>query len=252
MKLSNCLTIMEKDFSIFRKQKIIILMIILLPLGLALGLPLIIWYSVLSGHASPFFPLVHISFDKLVPLIDTLSFIFVLVASILPGGLAAFSIAGEKEEKSLEPLLATPMRDGEILLGKSLSAFLPSIAATLFGSAVYIAFIDVISFQQLGYFIYPNWTVEVFMIFIAPLACLFCVECGVIISARASSIRAAQSLNSIVIFPFLTLYLLGQFNVISLEANNLLIISGFLLLIDVILFFISKATFGREKILTKY
>jgi hypothetical protein len=45
---------------------------------------------------------------------------------------------------------------------------------------------------------------------------------------------------------------LGEIHVISLNANTLLIISAVLLVVDVLLFFVSKSTFSREEILTKW
>jgi len=53
-------------------------------------------------------------------------------------------------------------------------------------------------------------------------------------------------------FPFLAIYLASEIGVITLDVNNLLIISGILLAVDVILFFVSTATFRREEILTKW
>jgi ABC-2 type transport system permease protein len=74
----------------------------------------------------------------------------------------------------------------------------------------------------------------------------------VIVSARVSDVRAANQFGGLLVIPFAALYVLGEINVVQLTANNLLIISAVLLLIDVILFFISRSTFRREEILTKW
>jgi hypothetical protein len=48
-------------------------------------------------------------------------------------------------------------------------------------------------------------------------------------------------------------YLAGELNLINLgEASNLLIIAAALLVVDVLLFFVSRATFRREEILTRW
>ena len=49
-------------------------------------------------------------------------------------------------------------------------------------------------------------------------------------------------------FPFLGIYLASEIDIISLNINNLLIISGIVLAIDVALFFVSTATFRRGNI----
>jgi ABC-2 type transport system permease protein len=53
-------------------------------------------------------------------------------------------------------------------------------------------------------------------------------------------------------FPFLATYLASEIGIISLNINNILIISGILLALDVALFFVSTSTFSREEILTKW
>jgi lysylphosphatidylglycerol synthetase-like protein (DUF2156 family) len=86
----------------------------------------------------------------------------------------------------------------------------------------------------------------------APLACLFSVELNVIVSARVNDVRAASQFGGLLVIPFAALYVLGEIHVISLNANTLLIISAVLLVVDVLLFFVSKSTFSREEILTKW
>lgn len=64
---------------------------------------------------------------------------FIIGAGILPTGIASYAIVGEKIEKSLEPLLATPASDGDVLMGKSLAALIPAISTT------FIAAVDMCS-----------------------------------------------------------------------------------------------------------
>jgi ABC-2 type transport system permease protein len=65
-------------------------------------------------------------------------------------------------------------------------------------------------------------------------------------------VRAANQLGGLFVIPFAALYVLGEINVVPLTANNLLIISAVLLLVDALLFFVSRSTFRREEILTKW
>jgi ABC-type Na+ efflux pump permease subunit len=243
MDLENVWTVATKDFSVLRMKKNIVYTLVAFPLGMALGLPAVVWLVEVRQS---------ISFVTLFPLFNAFAFFFIIVASILPAGMASYSIVGEKVEKSLEPLLATPATDGEILLGKSIASFLPSIGATYFGASVFMVLIDVITHQQLGYLFYPNWDAGVFLLFAAPLTCLFSVEMNVIVSARVSDVRAASQFGGLLVIPFAALYVLGEINVVPLTANNLLIISAVLLFVDVLLFFVSRSTFGREEILTKW
>jgi ABC-2 type transport system permease protein len=243
MDFENVWTVATKDFNVLRTKKNIVYTVVALPLCMALGLAALVW---LIGTTQP------ISFVDLFPLFEAFNFWFIIVASALPAGMSSYSIVGEKVEKSLEPLLATPATDGEILLGKSIAAFIPSIAATYFGAAIFMAGIDVITSPQLGYLFYPNWNAGVFILLATPLACLFSVELNIIVSSRVSDVRAANQFGGLLVVPFGVLYVLGEINVVPLTANNLLIISAVLFIVDVLLFFVSRSTFRREEILTKW
>ncbi len=185
-------------------------------------------------------------------ILNSFSFWFVIGAAILPTGIASYSLIGEKIEKSLEPLLATPLTDSEILLGKSLAAFIPAIASTYAGATVYMFLMDRITYSQLGYLYYPNWTMGVILLALAPLACILSIELNVLVSANANDVRTAQQIGGLMFLPFGGIYFLSIFGYISLNTTNLLIIAAVVLVADVILFFVSRATFLREEILTKW
>jgi len=160
---------------------------------------------------------------------------------------------GEKVEKSLEPLLATPTTDGEVLLGKGISAFLPPIAAIWGGSAVFMVLIDLVTRGTLGYNFFPNWNAGIVLFLMVPLAAIMSVEWNVILSSRVSDVRVAMQLGALVVLPFGGIYVSGELNLISLgDASNLLIIAGILLVVDVLLLYVARATFRREEILTKW
>jgi ABC-2 type transport system permease protein len=244
MDMQNVWTVATKDFAILRRKRSIIYSIVAFPIGMGIGLSAVVW---LVAQRNP-----TLMFADLFPLFAAFNFFFIIMASSIPVGMASYSIAGEKVEKSLEPLLATPATDGEILLGKSIASFLPSVGATYFGAAIFMVLIDVITYPQLGYLYYPNWNAGVFIFLATPLTCLFSIELSVIVSSRVTDVRTANQFGSLLVIPFAALYVLGEINVVSLTANNLLILSAVLLLVDVILFFVSRSTFRREEILTKW
>lgn len=93
-----------------------------------------------------------------IPAFNGLLFWFIILAAIIPTAAASYSVMGEKVENTLEPLLATPLTNDEIILGKILSAFIPCIIATYLGAIIFMIGIDIITFQQFDYILYPNWT----------------------------------------------------------------------------------------------
>ena len=90
------------------------------------------------------------------------------------------------------------------------------------------------------------------MLLLVPLGSILSIEFDILISSRVNDVRAAQQLGGMVALPFAGIYVVGEASVISLDAMNLLIICAILVAIDVILFYVSKAVFRREEILTKW
>jgi ABC-2 type transport system permease protein len=244
MRLSKAWIIAGKDFAIFRKKKSVIYSVVLFPLFVSISLPLIVQFI---GSQSGGIPA-----EALTTVLNAYSFLFITGAVTLPTAIASYSIVGEKVQKSIEPLLATPTTEGEILLGKSIAAFLPPIAAIYIGAVLFMALIDSLTYSTLGYFYFPNWNMGVIMLLLAPLGSILSIEFDILISSRVSDVRAAQQLGGIVALPFAGIYVLAEASILSLETINLLVISASLVAIDVILFYISKAVFRREKILTKW
>jgi ABC-type Na+ efflux pump permease subunit len=185
--------------------------------------------------------------------INTVSGYFLIIAAILPTIIASYSFVGEKLEKSLEPLLATPTTDSELLFGKGLASFLPCMAATYIGAAIFLVVVDSWSFANFGQFLLPNPYWAIIMGVVTPLGCLLSVEANVIISSRVNDIRAAQQIGGLIILPLILLIILSSTAASIIEPTLLaLIVSGALALVDVALFYVSKATFQREEILTKW
>jgi ABC-2 type transport system permease protein len=243
MRLSKAWLVASRDFKIFRHQKNIWYSIIIFPVIISVLFPLILEFvgSRSSGLTA-----------RLPTLINSFSFFLVIGAAFVPLGIASYSIVGEKIEKSLEPLLATPLTDGEILLGKTISAVLPTLVAMYAGAAVFMAGIDAVTFPTLGYYYFPNWTIGVILLVLVPVAVFMSVLFSVIVSSRVNDVRSASSFGILMFFPFLAIYFASEIGIISLDITSLLIISGVLLAVDVALFFVSTATFRREEILTKW
>jgi ABC-2 type transport system permease protein len=243
MKLWKSWVIAAKDFDTFKTKRYIIYSLVAVPLLVSIGLPGVMWF--LIRNASTPLPVI-------LRVLDTFSFFFVIVASILPINIGAYSIVGEKLERTFEPLLATPTTDGEILLGKNLAAFLPSIVATYASAVIFMVLMDGVTSGRLGYLFFPSLTMAVILLLTVPLVSILSIEFNVIISAKVSDIRAAQQFGVLVLLPLGGIYLASEIGSLSLIPTNLVIISTIILVADVLLSYISRATFRREEILTKW
>jgi ABC-2 type transport system permease protein len=238
-----------KDLGVFRKNKYILYSLIALPILLGVLVPIILIFSLQSEATTLTHPILV---EAATTVINLATAYFVIIAAILPTIIASYSFVGEKLEKSLEPLLATPTTDGELLFGKSLAAFIPCVGATYIGALIFVIIIDAWSILNIGEFLIPNVYWAIVMGAVTPLVCVLSVEANVIISSRVNDIRAAQQLGAFVILPIILVMVLAStvqtFPLVTLA----LILSGALALADVALFYLSKATFQREEILTKW
>ncbi len=243
MDFENSWNVVSKDFAIFRNKKSILYTLTILPFAVGIGFTI---FLLLIHNASPS------PYSTYIPTFNGLLFWFIILATVIPTAVASYSIVGEKIEKTLEPLLATPLTNGEIILGKILSAFIPSILATYLGAFIFMIGIDILTFQQLGYILYPNWTAAVFLVLATPLACVFGTEFNTLISIRVSDARTAQSYGGAIYFPLLVVFILGEAGYISLDIKTILIFSVILVLIDIIIFFINKSLFKREEMITRF
>jgi ABC-2 type transport system permease protein len=246
MRLSIAWIIASKELSIFRKKKSIFYSVIIFPLFVSIGLPYLIHVLLVSGNLPPD------AQAALLSVINAFAFFFIIGAATLPTAIASYSIVGEKQEQSLEPLLATPTTDGEILFGKSIGALLPPLVAIWIGGVIFMGLIDYYLFGLLGYLYFPNWVMAVIMLLLVPLSAITAVEVSVIISARVNDVRTAQQLGSLIVIPFALIYVLGEINAFPLTVLYLLILAAVLLAVDVGLFYVATATFKREEILTRW
>ena len=246
MRLSKSWIIASKDFAIFLKKRNILYSILIVPLLVSVLFPAVVAFAGRNGGRG-------IPAAQLPVLLPAFAFFYLILAGFIPTSIASYSIVGEKVEKCLEPLLATPTTDGEILLGKGISAFLPPIVAILGGSAVFMVLMDLVTRGTLGYAFFPNWNAGIVLFLMVPLAAIMSVEWNVIISSRVSDVRVAMQLGALVVLPLGGIYVGGELNLIPLgDTSNLLIIGAILLVVDLLLLYVARATFRREEILTKW
>lgn len=243
MNFEKAWTITRKDLSIFWKKPSLLYSLVAFPMAIGVGLPAVIW-------------LVHrrdqVSYAALAPIFDAFLFFFAVATVLLSTALSAYSIVGEKVERSLEPLLATPTSDGEILLGKGLGAFIPTIVSTMLGTALLTGLIDALTYGSLGYLYFPNWPMVAYVALVIPLTCLCSVEANVLVSSRVSDVRGAQQAGGLIVIPFAGLYVAAEIGAVRLDVPFLLEMSAVLSLLNGALFFLARSTFRREEILTRW
>jgi ABC-2 type transport system permease protein len=243
MRWSKAWMVASKDFKIFFRKKSILYSMVGFEVLVAIGLPILVRYVVeRAGNATAILP----------ALINAFSFWFVIGIVILPTGIASYSLVGEKLQKSLEPLLATPTTDEEILAGKVIAAFVPAVVANYIGAVIFMLLVNAFTFRVFSVYYFPNWDIAIQLLLLGPLACLLSIGYNVLVSSRSTDVRAAQQAGSLITLPYGAVYVLTEIGVLALSTTNLLIMSAILAALDVIIFSLVKATFRREAILTEW
>lgn len=179
---------------------------------------------------------------------------FVMFPLVIPHSIAIYAIMSEKEQKSLEPLLATPLRTSELFLAKMLASVLPTLAITWMAFGLFLALVRVLlparilelAWEQFGFL----WlmTLGVF----APLAATFMTLASMAIATRVSDLRTAQLLSSFAMLPILMSSFFFIFQQGWDKPLFLGVLSGALLVLDVGFLALNVKLFGREEILTRW
>ncbi len=172
-----------------------------------------------------------------------------LIPLMITVNLTTFSIVEEKLSGSLEPLLATPVRTGELLLGKALSGAIPAVIITWICALLFPAGVAVMGWEELiGLVVFSHsWLVSFLLLNPAVTGLSFLL--GLIGSSRAKDFRSAQNLVIIVIFPLLLLIGAQIAGLIWLTPLSALGLSAGLFILDLLLLRAAVRLFRRETII---
>lgn len=171
---------------------------------------------------------------RLVPFLLMVVGFFPISVSLV---IALESFVGEKERHSIEPLLATPMSDLELYIGKILASTIPPLLSSYLGIVVYLVGLAI----SIQWYAEPLLLLQI--VLLTTLQALVMVAGAVVISTQVTSVRAANLLASFIIIPFALLIqaeslimFWGRFDVLWLMLLALAIILFILLRMGVKLF----------------
>ncbi len=179
------------------------------------------------------------------------TFLLLLITPVLiPAVLAAYSVVGEREQGTLEPLLTTPVRREELLLGKALGVVVPTVVIAYLVFAVvelsahlFASNPEVVVDLSSG----PHVLAEILF---APLLATWSIWVGMAISTRASEVRVAQQLGTLASLPALGVVALVSFNVFTPSFKVSLAFAVGLLVADIAMWRLVSAMFDRERLIT--
>jgi uncharacterized membrane protein SpoIIM required for sporulation/ABC-type transport system involved in multi-copper enzyme maturation permease subunit len=178
--------------------------------------------------------------ERLIPFLLMVVGFFPISISLV---IALESFVGEKERRSIEPLLSTPLDDRQLYLGKLLASMAPPLVAAYLGILVYVIGV----YNQIGYF--PGVPLLIQILLLTAVQAVVMVSGAVVISTQTTSARAANLLASFIIIPMALLIqgesiimFWGNYSVLWWLILALLLVAGLLIRMGI-------SHFNREELL---
>jgi ABC-2 type transport system permease protein len=171
------------------------------------------------------------------------------IPALVPAALASYAVVGERLQGTLEPVLATPIRREELLLGKALAAFAPALAVSYAVYALFIAVVELFAHPGVASALLRPPDLLAQLLF-TPLLAAWSIWLGIAISARSSDPRTAGQLSVLVSLPSVAVTTLIAFNVIPPTPAVALAFGAALLILDRLGWRIASAIFDRERLIT--
>jgi ABC-2 type transport system permease protein len=176
---------------------------------------------------------------------------FLILPGYIPLAIASYSIVGEKQTRSLEAVLATPIRTTELLGGKAIAAILPAIGAAW---VAYLAFLGLAAAllgpRLTAVLSEPAWLGAVFAL--GPAVGLLSVTAGLIVSSRVNDPRTAQQIGGVILLPIIAILVVQTAGDFLLDLNSYLAGAAVTTLVAVAGLRLGVIVFGRETILTRW
>ena len=185
-------------------------------------------------------------------LLRSVAGLFLIIPVALSSTAAAFSIVGEKTQRTLEPILATPITDREFLFGKLLAAVAPTVAVTWLTGLGAVVLADAVLWSRFGGPILPDryWIVALGVL--APLLAAMVVLVTMRLSAKSTDPQATVQATALTVIPAFLLVFAVFGKVLTLWFPALVIGCGVASLVVLVLFRTNVRRFEREEILTRW
>lgn len=157
--------------------------------------------------------------------------------------IALETFVGEKERRSLESLLATPLTDLQLYTGKLLAATILPVLASYLGMVTYLLL--------MGFTLnwWPPLSLLLVSMTLSTTQSLVMVSGAVIVSCQSTSVRAANLLASFIIIPMAFLLQAEAGLLLFADYTMLWLIALCLVIVDVLLIRLGIRLFNREHLL---
>lgn len=263
--------IARKDLLAVRRSRSVLLPLVLVPLLLFVGIPALVGgvlasLPVDSGELADLRELVRRMPPELrqelerytpqqqllvITLNELLAPLYLLVPLMVATVIAADSLAGERERKTLEALLYAPISDAELFLGKLLSAWVPAVLVGLGGFVAYGMTVNLVGWPVMGEIFFPNLTWLVLALWAGPAAAGFGLGVMILVSARVRGFQEAYQLSGYVVLPFVALMVSQAAGLVYVSPALALGLGAVMWAIDGALLWLGSQVLRRDALVTR-
>ncbi len=162
---------------------------------------------------------------------------------------AAESFAGERERKTLEALLYTPVTEKELFVGKVVTGMIPSLAISWLSFLIYAIVLNVAGSPLFDKIWFPlaSWYPLIF--WVTPALALLGISVTVLISAKQHTFMGAYQMSSSLVV-IVVAFLIGQASgVVYLTVGVGLLVGLVFWVIAGVLLWVSMRNFKRSALL---
>ena len=168
---------------------------------------------------------------------------------LVPATLAGYAVTGERQQGSLEPVLTTPIRREEFIVGKALAAVLPSVVVAYIVYTVFLTLVGLFANPAIATAIFQGQDLIVQLVY-TPLLATATTWIGLAVSARTSDARVAQQLSLLGSLPLLLGAVILGFDVVHVTTGLLVVIGAVLIAADVQGWRFVAPMFDRERLIS--
>jgi ABC-2 type transport system permease protein len=171
------------------------------------------------------------------------------IPALMPALLAAYAVVGERRQGTLEPLLTTPIRHDELLLGKAVGVLAPAVAVAYGVFGLFLAAVALFAAPGVAPALIrgPDVAAELLL---TPLVTGWSTWLAMAISARVGDIRVAQQLSVLASVPTVVVAALVAFGVLPPTLPTALALGAALLVLNRLGRRMVVAAFDRERLLS--
>lgn len=177
--------------------------------------------------------------------------LFLIVPVMFASVVASSSFVGEKERRTLEGLMYTPISNRELVLAKVLVSVIPAVLVAWLSFVIYAVIVNVLGGPILGgaYFPTPAWVLMI--VFLVPLVAFLATSLTVAVSGRATTMQGAQSISVLVVLPVVGMVVSQATGLMIFDVPVVLVAIAVLVVADVVAYFAVVRSVQRERIITR-